>query len=194
MAARQPAGNEATARTRSRTVAGLLAIFLGGLGAHRFYLGRFDGLLYLLLSILGLWIIVFPFCVIQGLIYLLASDERWARISGPRTETQVRRGRRHAIIGGGIVALGLVGLVVYLGVREEQAKSDAHAFCDAVSPGDPMDPVKARAEGLGMGMLRQITDEKVVVGFVGIPPYSRHLCTVRAGNGRVTDASYFYMD
>ena len=35
---------------KSRTVAVLLALFLGGIGAHRFYLGKVgSGLLYLLL-------------------------------------------------------------------------------------------------------------------------------------------------
>lgn len=61
---------------RSKTTASLLAIFLGGFGAHQFYLGRsLVGLIYLLLcwtfvpAILGL---------IQGLNYLSMSDVQFA--------------------------------------------------------------------------------------------------------------------
>lgn len=60
---------------RSKTVAAVLAILLGGLGAHKFYLGKYgQGILYLLFcwtyipSIIG---------VIEGISYLLADDVEW---------------------------------------------------------------------------------------------------------------------
>jgi TM2 domain-containing membrane protein YozV len=62
---------------KSRTAAVLLAIFLGGLGAHKFYLGHpILGILYILFcwtfipSILGL---------IEAVIYLCMSDASFAR-------------------------------------------------------------------------------------------------------------------
>ncbi len=61
---------------RSRVVAALLAILLGGIGAHKFYTGRvLFGLLYLVFcwtfvpAVLG---------VIEGLIYLTMSDAKFA--------------------------------------------------------------------------------------------------------------------
>ena len=71
-------GTKVAARyTKSKVAAGLLGIFLGGIGAHKFYLGRWGmGILYLLFcwtyipSILG---------VIEGVFYLLSSDENFAR-------------------------------------------------------------------------------------------------------------------
>lgn len=62
---------------KDRTAAGLLAILLGGLGAHHFYLGNtLRGVLYLLFvwtlipAILGL---------IEGILYLTKSDEEFQR-------------------------------------------------------------------------------------------------------------------
>lgn len=61
--------------SKSKVVAGLLAIFLGGLGIHKFYLGKiWMGILYILFcwtyipSLIGL---------IEGIIYLTASDEKF---------------------------------------------------------------------------------------------------------------------
>lgn len=65
---------------KSRTTAALLAIFLGGLGIHRFYLGHTGvGVLYFLFSwtfipmILGL---------IEGIVFLTKSDKEFARQYG----------------------------------------------------------------------------------------------------------------
>lgn len=60
----------------SRNVAAILAIFLGGIGAHKFYLGKFfQGLLYLLLF----WSFI-PAIVgfIEGIYYLTLSEQEFA--------------------------------------------------------------------------------------------------------------------
>ncbi|MGH7159904.1 MAG: TM2 domain-containing protein [Acetobacteraceae bacterium] len=62
---------------KSRVAAGLLAIFVGGLGVHKFYLGEVGlGVLYLLFS----WTLI-PALVglIEGIYYLCMSDARFAR-------------------------------------------------------------------------------------------------------------------
>ncbi len=61
--------------TKSKVVAGLLGIFLGGLGIHKFYLGKTgQGILYLLFCWTGIpGIIGF----IEGIIYLVSSDEKF---------------------------------------------------------------------------------------------------------------------
>lgn len=66
--------------TKSRTTAAVLAIFLGGLGIHRFYLGDTGlGLVYLLFS----WTFI-PAIVglIEGIVFLTKSDEDFARQYG----------------------------------------------------------------------------------------------------------------
>lgn len=58
---------------RNRVVAGLLALFLGGLGIHKFYLGKgVQGVLYLLFC----WTFI-PAIIgfVEGVTYLLMSEE-----------------------------------------------------------------------------------------------------------------------
>lgn len=58
-----------------RVITGLLAFFLGGFGAHKFYLGRFQtGLIYLAL----LWTSIPIFVgIYEGLYYLTISNEEF---------------------------------------------------------------------------------------------------------------------
>lgn len=67
--------NGVPATSKSKTTAGILAILLGGLGLHKFYLGKIGvGILYLIFcwtyipAILG---------VIEGIVYLTSSDEKF---------------------------------------------------------------------------------------------------------------------
>lgn len=60
---------------KSKVAAGILAIFLGGIGVHKFYMGKIGmGILYLLFCWTGI-----PACVgfIEGIIYLCSSDENF---------------------------------------------------------------------------------------------------------------------
>jgi len=74
---------------KSKIVAGLLAIFLGTLGIHKFYLGRTGwGVAYLLISILGIVLLAIPTLIIsivafiEGIILLCMSDEKFAEKYG----------------------------------------------------------------------------------------------------------------
>lgn len=66
---------------KSKIAAGLLAIFLGALGIHKFYLGYTNqGVIMLLVTILGFLLIVGPIvmsiiALIEGIIYLTKTDE-----------------------------------------------------------------------------------------------------------------------
>jgi len=67
---------------KSKIVAGLLAIFLGGLGIHKFYLGYTKtGIVFLLISVFGFILLLIPniiisiIALIEGIIYLTKSDE-----------------------------------------------------------------------------------------------------------------------
>lgn len=65
---------------KDKTVAILLAFLLGGIGAHKFYLGSPGwGLIYLLFC----WTFIPAVAAaIEGLIYLTQSDEKFARAYG----------------------------------------------------------------------------------------------------------------
>lgn len=62
--------------TKSRMTAGILALLLGGLGAHKFYLGKGGtGILYLIFC----WTFIPAFIgFIEGIIYLVSSDDVFA--------------------------------------------------------------------------------------------------------------------
>ena len=75
-----------TTSNKNKTAAGLLALFLGGLGIHKFYLGyTVPGIIFLLINTVGFavtwllfWtpnIIVGIIVFIEGIIYLTKSDE-----------------------------------------------------------------------------------------------------------------------
>lgn len=84
-------GSSAVPGSKSKVAAGLLAIFLGGLGIHKFYLGYTGpGLVYLLTNTIG-WlitsfllgipnIILAIIAFIEGIIYLTKSDEEFEQI------------------------------------------------------------------------------------------------------------------
>jgi TM2 domain-containing membrane protein YozV/ribosomal protein L40E len=67
---------------RSKIAAGLFAIFLGGIGIHKFYLGRVgQGILYLLFF----WTFI-PAIIgfIEGIVYLSMSEQSFQRKYGYR--------------------------------------------------------------------------------------------------------------
>ena len=72
--------SEVSRSQKSKIVAGLLAICLGALGIHKFYLGyKNEGIAMLLGSLLGSLLIIGPFVMnlisfIEGIIYLTKTD------------------------------------------------------------------------------------------------------------------------
>lgn len=61
--------------SKNKTTAGILALLLGGLGIHKFYLGRIGwGIIYILFC----WTYIPAFVgLIEGIIYLTSSDEKF---------------------------------------------------------------------------------------------------------------------
>lgn len=65
------------ASTKSRTTAGLLALFLGGLGVHKFYLGQAGmGFLYLIFCWTFIPAIV---ALIEAIVLFMKTDDEFAR-------------------------------------------------------------------------------------------------------------------
>ena len=65
---------------KEKLVAGILALLLGTLGIHWFYLGKSGrGLTYLLVSVLLCWTFIAPLVIgiiafVEGILFLLMSD------------------------------------------------------------------------------------------------------------------------
>ena len=67
---------------KNKLAAALLAIFLGDFGAHKFYLGKpGTGLIYLLFFWTGIPAVI---GIIEGILYLLSSEEDFQRKHGKR--------------------------------------------------------------------------------------------------------------
>ena len=63
------------AAMKNKVAAGVLAILLGGLGVHKFYLGKLgQGILYLIFSWTGIPSII---GLIEGILYLVQTDEEF---------------------------------------------------------------------------------------------------------------------
>lgn len=64
-------------KKKNRIVAALLALFLGGLGIHKFYLGKVGmGIIYLIFCWTGIPCII---SIIEAIIYLTMSDTKFAQ-------------------------------------------------------------------------------------------------------------------
>ena len=76
---------QAQAPEKSKVAAGLLALFVGSLGIHKFYLGyKSEGIIMLVITLLGSLVLIGPFVMgvislIEGIIYLTKSDEDFNR-------------------------------------------------------------------------------------------------------------------
>jgi len=64
---------------KNKVVAGLLALFLGGLGIHRFYLGQWWGIFYLLF----VWTFIPSIiALVEAIVFFLTSDAAWEQKYG----------------------------------------------------------------------------------------------------------------
>lgn len=61
-------------RYKSKTAAGLFAIFFGGLGVHRFYLGQWWGIFYILFACIGVSQLV---SFVEGIVILCRDQVAW---------------------------------------------------------------------------------------------------------------------
>ncbi len=77
-------GRVGSTTSKSKLTAGLLALFLGGLGVHKFYLGySMPGVIMLISTIVTCgWggIVTSIISLIEGILYLTKSDEEFTEI------------------------------------------------------------------------------------------------------------------
>ncbi len=77
------AASEAASSPKNKLAAGLLALFLGTLGIHKFYLGYTKaGVIMLLVSLIGSLVLIGPavmgiIALIEAITYLTKSDEQF---------------------------------------------------------------------------------------------------------------------
>lgn len=105
---------------KEKATAGVLAFFLGGLGVHRFYLGQWWGIFYLIF-----WGTLIPSIIsfIEAFVFWLTPNERWNRKYGqvPATSTGVK------------VAIAVAGVFAFVFIVGILAAVSLPAYQDYVS-------------------------------------------------------------
>lgn len=103
---------------------------------------------------------------------------------------------------GMILAILVLVVLVQFGwgiYREPIAMQEAIAFCATIKVGQSTDGIQERAVASGAmkAFAKWSTEadgsQSMLVIFVGLPPFSRHICEIKA-NKVVTSAQYRYTD
>lgn len=89
------------------------------------------------------------------------------------------------------IALALPGGFIW---SDYHARAKALDFCSRAAPGAQMDIVRRAAGNEGLDYYRLIEDDHVLVAYVGLDIFSRHLCDVRGAEGRVVSSQYVLLD
>lgn len=115
-------------KRKSKITAGVLAFFIGGLGIHRFYLGQWWGVLYLLF-----WGSLIPSIVslIEAFVFWFTSDENWERKYGQVPSKGP--GMVVALIVGAILMISIVGILAAIALPAYQDYT-ARAKVSAAAP------------------------------------------------------------
>jgi TM2 domain-containing membrane protein YozV len=90
---------------KSKVTAGFLAFFLGGLGVHRFYLGQWWGIFYLLFALTGIPGVI---ALIEAFVFWFTPRERWERKYG-----QVVAGGAGMVVA---LVVGIIFFVAFIGI------------------------------------------------------------------------------
>ncbi len=93
-----------------------------------------------------------------------------------------------------VIIIVLFALFAWAGVREENAEDNARRFCDSVIVGESFATLMETAKTVGEDNLRIISEHSIMIGFTGIPPFSRHACEVTSKDGVIDGKQYVYID
>lgn len=87
-----------------------------------------------------------------------------------------------------------IGLATAVSVVESNAEAKARAFCDRFPIGSPLADVAAAARDAGNPRYRMIRAGEISIAYIGVSPFSRHVCAFEGESGKVTKAWYVYLD
>lgn len=87
-----------------------------------------------------------------------------------------------------------VALIAFVILVEANATAKARAFCDRFPTGSSLADVATAARDAGDRRHRIVRAGEISIAYIGLPPYSRHACTITGESGKVTKASYVHLD
>lgn len=93
-----------------------------------------------------------------------------------------------------ILLIGVVALPASCVYMEITARDKADEFCSGAVVGATLHSLTQEAQNTGKKILRHISTERISVGFVGIPPFSRYICNINAQDGKITGATVSHID
>lgn len=97
--------------SKSRITAGVLALFLGGFGIHRLYLGQWWGLFYLLFWATGIPSLI---SLIESIVFFCSSEASWQRKYG-----NVKQGTSVVLaIVGAFIMVGVIGILASIAIPQ----------------------------------------------------------------------------
>jgi len=87
-----------------------------------------------------------------------------------------------------------IGLIATCSLVEANAEAKARAFCNRFPVGSSLADVATAARDAGDARHRRIREGDISVAYIGVPPFSRHVCAFAGESGKVTEAWYVYID
>ena len=111
-------------------------------------------------------------------------------LDGARTNTAMRTKRW---VLWGFLPATFIGLAAWVGFVEANAEAKARAFCERFPPGSSLADAAAAARGVGDQRHRIIRAGEISIAYIGVPPFSRHVCTLEVQSSKVTSAWYAYL-
>jgi hypothetical protein len=102
------------------------------------------------------------------------------------------RVKRRIILGALLAAP--IGLAAWIGFVEADAEAKARAFCEHFPPGSLLMDVEAAARNEGDSRHRTIRGSEISIAYIGVPPFSRHMCIFEGQFGKVTKSRYIHID
>ena len=98
----------------------------------------------------------------------------------------------------GALVLLVMAQLAYGYYKEPIAKQLAIDFCAAVKIGDLADGLELKAQENGASIAKWSTSgdgQRVLMAtYIGMPPFSRHICVIKADSKSVLEAKYTYLD
>lgn len=87
-----------------------------------------------------------------------------------------------------------IALIAGVSLVEANAEARARAFCDRFPIGSSLADVATAAREAGDPRHRMIRAGEISIAYIGLPPFSRHVCVVAGESGNVTQVRYVYVD
>jgi hypothetical protein len=111
-------------------------------------------------------------------------------------------GKRWVVgFGKAVLAIAIVmgSLGGYAAYAEKKAYRQASTFCSTVHAGSAVEGLLERAIAAGASeqqsrWMEWQGSDTLLATYTGVPPFSRHICSVTAQGGRVVEAKLAYID